>query len=135
MQIPAENVSRAKDFYKEVFHWKFRTPGPGGPPPEFMAEFRFPDARMHQPGVTNGGLVYVGPDKHLKVDPTVSGEAYRGVPHMYLFVKDIDHTLQLIEKAGGKRIGEKRQEDPTSYIAHFLDTEGNVQALYESVKH
>lgn len=134
IQIPAEDVSRAKHFYAEVFRWEFPTPSSGGPPPDFLAEFRLPDPRMRQPGVTNGGIVRTNPDHHVKVGADVTPEGTRGTPHMYMFVKSIDDSLQLVEKEGGKRIGEKKQEDPTSYVAHFLDTEGNVQGLYESMK-
>lgn len=88
---------------------------------------------MHQPGVTNGGIVKVDPKDHFKVD-TTNLLSYRGLTHMYFFVKSIDQTLKLIEKEGGKALGGKQSEDPTSNVAHFIDTEGNAQALYETLE-
>ncbi|KAI9795001.1 MAG: hypothetical protein M1816_000021 [Peltula sp. TS41687] len=133
IQIPAEDVARAKNFYEKVFHWEFIKPGANGPPPEFLAEFRVPDSRLRQPGVSSGGIVRIDPEHHIKVSADVAPEGTRGAPHMYLFVKSIDASLKQIENAGGKAIGGKKTEDPSSFIAHFLDTEGNVQGLYESI--
>jgi predicted enzyme related to lactoylglutathione lyase len=130
-QVPAEDVLRAKKFYHDVFRWEF--PDLPGPPADFMAQFQFPDKRLHQPGVTSGGIVRVDPKLHFRIDPAGDPLAYRGSVHMYLFVKDIDRTLKRIERAGGKALGGKMQEDPTSNVAHFLDSEGNVQGLYEKV--
>ena len=133
IQIPVEDMNRARCFYTNVFQWDFPEPSPGGAPPDFLRVFNLPDERLTKLGLS-GGLVHIDKSVHLTPGLSVSAEGTRGVPHMYLLVESIDQTSLRIERAGGKLIGEKKQEDPTSYIAHFLDSEGNVQGMYELIK-
>jgi predicted enzyme related to lactoylglutathione lyase len=52
-------------------------------------------------------------------------------PHTVFSVKDIEESLDLIEKSGGKTHARKTSFGPFGgFIARFIDTEGNIMGLY-----
>ena len=136
LEIPATDVLRAKAFYGKVFDWVFPAPAANGRPIEEMALFRLPDPRLQKIGFGGGGIVRVDARHHIKPSSTSTDSvdyAHTAIPHTYMLVKDIEHSLSLIEQSGGKPAGKKEPEGDGGFTAHFLDTEGNLQGLYELV--
>ena len=111
IQIPATNVSRAKDFYSAVFEWDFTTSGDAE-----MIRFSNPSYKS-----LSGGIV--------KVDEVASGK-YMTSPSVYFLVSSIEEGLKRIEKAGGNVVAEKEAVGDHGWTASFKDTEGNVLGIY-----
>ena len=122
LEIPATDVGRAKAFYETVFEWKFN-PAPPGYTDENFAMFEHPDSRIGKMGV-GGAITRVDQDKHTR--------GKHGVM-VYLKVDTIENALEKIHHAGGKTVTEKEAEGQHGWMAHFADTEGNVQGIYCAV--
>ena len=120
LEIPATDVLRAKTFYGNVFNWQFMTAS------EKMALFQVPDQRMTKLGFAGGGIVHVDGSKDGTGYPTTR------LAQLYMNVKNIETTLELITSERGKVIKPRTPEPDGSSIAHFHDTEGNLQGLYEA---
>jgi uncharacterized protein len=106
IDIPVDDMERAKGFYSRAFGWSI-----AGPP-------GFEDYPMWRaPNQISGG-----------------GFGQRGgkllTPRSYIEVDSIDDTLAKIVELGGKVVQEKTEITPTSWWAAFEDTEGNQLGLY-----
>ena len=108
IEIPADDLDRAREFYRNVFGWDFASiPG-------------FEDYHLYsadQAGI--GGAV-----------------GKRGVtaPHRvrnYINVDDIDRTIPKVTKHGGKVIEPKAQVMGQGWYAVVEDSEGNEFALWQ----
>jgi uncharacterized protein len=119
-EIPSEDVERAKKFYASVFGWDIRK----SPMPEM------PDYTMINTGKTSveegmGQLNMGG----------ITKRAFPGQPITnYIEVENIDKTLELVKKMGGKTVGKKMKVDTVGFMAFIKDTEGNVIGLWEPEK-
>ncbi len=132
LQIPAENLQRAADFYSNVFGFEFFFEQLNGIP---HAVFKA-DAKGRKP--VNGALVEVK-------------EFTRGNSCVLFFdaTGKFEFLAENIEKFGGKVLIKKtlitKKIDATSgyipntyiddkpgYFMHFLDSEGNKMGLYGS---
>ena len=120
-EIPADDVSRAKQFYENVFDWKIEK----FPMPEGMEDYWSvittaigKDKMPTKPGAINGGL--------MKRKET-------GQPFMnYIAVESIDKMVKSVEAHGGTICMEKREIAPNmGWIAAFKDTEGNILGLHQ----
>ena len=118
-EIPAENTSRAKKFYKDVFGWKIND----------MPEFDYTilqtsptdkKGMIKEPGSINGGMM----------------KRSRGFnwPTVVMGVKDIDKSVELVEKHGGKLFAKKTPVGEMGFTAYVKDTEGNIIGLWENAK-
>jgi hypothetical protein len=47
-------------------------------------------------------------------------------------VKDIDKSLDKIEKLGGKTVQKKQPVGSMGFTAYFKDSEGNIVGLYQN---
>ena len=112
-EIPADDVSRAKNFYEQAFGWKISDPWN-------MNYFLVETKAKGEEGI-NGGLM---PRKHP------------GQPFMnYVGVDSIDASIEKVEKAGGVVALPKTEIGPgMGWIAAFKDTEGNIMGLHETAK-
>lgn len=116
-EIPADNLPRAEQFYKQVFGWqiqpipdmKYTIARTGETDEKFM---------LKKPGMINGGMMHK--DAHIKN------------PVLTIQVKSIEHAQKEIEKAGGSMIKGKWQVGDMGFAAYFKDTEGNVLGLWEN---
>ena len=120
LEIPATDVLRAETFYSNVFGWQFMTAS------DKMALFQVPDKRMSDLGFAGGGIVHVDGPKDGTGYPTTR------LAQLYMNVEKIETILDLIDCNGGKIIKSRTAEPDGSSIAHFHDTEGNLQGLYEA---
>lgn len=109
VDIPADDVGRAKAFYSEVFGWQIdEVPGFEGYP-----MWRAPN------GISGGGIT----------QRTESLQTMRS----YVEVDSIDDVLAKAREYGGRVVMEKAPISETSWYAAFEDTEGNQVGLYEGV--
>lgn len=115
-EIPADDTKRASEFYNKAFGWTIN------PMPEFdYIALRTADSDENgmpkNPGSINGGMAKRGePVQNIVV--TIN-------------VKDIDKTLDTVEKLGGKKVMGKTPIGEMGFTAYFKDTEGNVVGLFQ----
>ena len=112
-EIPADDVERAKTFYKKVFGWKFES-YPAGPGED---EYFMVMAKDGDNGI-NGGLM----KRKMPTQPFTN----------YVTVNSIDQMLSTVE-ANGARIALPKQEigGGMGWIAAFLDPENNLIGLHQ----
>ena len=114
-EIPATDISRAKNFYEAIFEIKMEEMEMSG-----MKYAMFPfdptvgkiagglaQSPMHTPSST-GSIIY------LNANP------------------DLQNVLDRIEKAGGKISMPKTSIGQNGFMAFFIDTEGNIMALHSN---
>ena len=104
VEIPAPDLARAHDFYRDIFGWSMQPSG---------------DYLMFESGegALAGGL---DPRKALG-DGVV----------LYIRVTDIPATLERIEQAGGQTIRPRSEVgDDYGYFALFRDPNGNQMGLW-----
>jgi uncharacterized protein len=120
-EIPADNVERAKTFYKQAFGWDI-SPVPGM---EYhMVNTTAIDEKTRLPkevGAINGGLAKRNSDTNKSTVVTID-------------VADIDAALKSIEKQGGKTVQKKQPVADMGFTAYFKDTEGNIVGLWQSAR-
>lgn len=104
-EIPADDVSRAKKFYSELFGWRIE----GIPGMEYM----FVDTL----GAPGGGMM-----KRMKPEQQILN--YIGVP-------SIEEYAAKVVKLGGKIIVPKMAVPGMGYFAICLDTENNGFGIWE----
>jgi uncharacterized protein len=112
-EIPADDVERAKTFYKKVFGWKFESyPTSPGEDEYFMVM-----AKDGENGI-NGGLM----------KRKMPGQPFAN----YVTVDSIDHMLSAAN-ASGARTALPKQEigGGMGWIAAFLDPENNLIGLHQ----
>jgi len=112
-EIPADDVDRAKTFYKKVFGWKFESyPTSPGEDEYFMIA-----AKDGENGI-NGGLM----------KRKMPGQPFAN----YVTVDSIDHSLS-VAQSNGARTALPKQEigGGMGWIAAFLDPENNLIGLHQ----
>ena len=119
-ELPADNVERAKNFYKQAFQWDIsQYPGM-----EYHAIVTTEtDQKTQQPknvGAINGGMT--------KRNNEVKS------PVITIDTADIDAALKSIEKLGGKTVQKKQPVADMGFTAYFKDTEGNIVGLWQSAR-
>ena len=121
-EIPAKDFKRAKAFYSQVFGWKISdsTMASGETYTSLQTTEVDSANRPKSPGAINGGLV------KLKEPNTA--------PVITIVADDINETLRLAEKNGGKTITKRTEMGQYGAYAYFRDPEGNVMGLYEYPK-
>src|ERR1700757_3743606 len=106
--INADDVTRARRFYEQVFGWGFE---PWGPPDFYLIK------TGDDPGAVPGGLQQrrelVPGSKMIGFECTVD-------------VADLNQTIRAIEANGGKLATPKFHIPTVGTVAYFLDSEGNV---------
>jgi uncharacterized protein len=116
-EIPADDVARAKEFYRSVFDWQLQDM------PEMdytivqttaVDENQMPTA----PGAINGGLMRRSQD-------TPS-------PVLTIDVESIDQALKQVGAAGGRIVKERTEIPGMGAYAYFTDPEGNTLGLWET---
>jgi predicted enzyme related to lactoylglutathione lyase len=114
-EIPATDISRAKDFYESIFEIKMEEMEMGG-----MKYAMFPYKMM-------GGKVAGGLAQSPMHTPGTTG------PVVYMNANpDLQLVLDRIEHAGGKITMPKTSIGQNGFMAFFMDTEGNRMALHSN---
>jgi predicted enzyme related to lactoylglutathione lyase len=107
IDIPADDIGRARDFYSGLFGWSINeVPGYEGYP-----MWRAPN------GISGGGIA--------------ARQGELTYPRSYVEVDSIDDTLAKTTELGGKVVMAKSAISDTSWYAAVEDTEGNQIGLYE----
>ena len=115
--INADDVPRAREFYKKVFGWTFE---PWGPPNFYLIETGEEQVRAV------GGLL----QERRELLPNARMIGFECT----IGVQDIDETIRSIERNGGKMVTEKFLIPDVVTVAYFQDTEGNVAGISQAVK-
>lgn len=112
MSIPAEDVPRAKSFYKKVFDWTFKpSPDPTSYPDASFAMFYTPSP------ILMGAIV--------KSSENSANTPGVGID-IYLLVDDIEGTFEKAKSAGGSVAMEMVADGNHTLRGKVADTEGNV---------
>jgi predicted enzyme related to lactoylglutathione lyase len=116
-EIPADDVSRAREFYQTAFGWDLN------PIPEVDYTMVNTTPTNEQgmpsdPGAINGGM--------LKREPPVTS------PVITIDVEDIDKALEQIGALGGSTVQPKQSVMDMGFAAYFKDSEGNLMGLWQS---
>jgi uncharacterized protein len=115
-EIPADNLERAKKFYRENFGWALNQLGPEVGNYVLVHTGPTDDKGMPQDkAFINGGL--------MPRDPSVSA------PVLVIAVEDADATIEKVKKSGGTLVGEVLDIPNVGRYARVQDTEGNVIAV------
>ena len=115
-EIPADNLERAKKFYRESFGWALNQLGPEVGNYVLVHTGPTDDKGMPQDkAFINGGL--------MPRDPSVSA------PVLVIAVEDADATIEKVKKSGGTLVGEVLDIPTVGRYARVQDTEGNVIAV------
>ena len=121
-ELPADNVERAKKFYKETFDWQMQD----------MPEMNYIilrtvdiDEKMmpKESGAINGGMFKRGDTNNMINGPTLS-----------VGVDDIDSAIKKIKNAGGLILKDKMPVGDMGFMAYFKDTEGNILSVWQTAK-
>jgi predicted enzyme related to lactoylglutathione lyase len=116
-EIPADDVARAKEFYRSVFDWQLQD----------MPEMDYTILRTTEvdenqmpttAGAINGGLMQRSQDT-----PT---------PVLTIDVESVDQALKQVEAAGGRTVRPRTEIPGMGAFAYFTDPEGNTLGLWEN---
>jgi predicted enzyme related to lactoylglutathione lyase len=119
-EIPADDLGRAKDFYRSIFGWHLDTMAmPGGEYTSVRTTSVDEQTQMPtEPGAINGGMT-----KRDERTPS---------PVITIDVEDIDQSLKEIEAGGGSTVTPRSPIPGMGAYAYFKDPEGNVLGLWET---
>ena len=110
-EIPADNVARAKKFYKAMFGWKINP---------------FPGAAVHDYQHIDTGGADASPDGGLMKRQ----QPQQGITN-YIYVPSVDQFAAKVQKLGGKICMPKTAEPQMGYFAICQDPENNTFAIWE----
>jgi len=110
LEIPAEDVERAKAFYTTLFGWQFSNP------PGFEDYWQFETGESGKD--LAGGMM-------KRQDPNQVGLVN------YVNVGSVDEFVAKVQELGGQVIFPKMAVPGMGWFAHCMDTEGNVFAMWE----
>jgi uncharacterized protein len=116
-EIPADDVERAKGFYRDAFGWNLN------PMPEMnytiVSTTPTDESGMPtEPGSINGGMM--------------QREQPLGSPVIVLDVDDIDKSLEKVESLGGSTVVPRQAVGDMGFAAYFKDSEGNIMGLWQN---
>jgi hypothetical protein len=119
-EIQADNIERAKTFYKNVFGWKIdkimkKEEG------EMMDYWGIMTGSDKEPGI-NGGMYERPEDNILNTYDCTIG------------VADIDKAIDTVKANGGIIKKEKMEISGVGWFANAIDTEGNKFGLMQSTR-
>lgn len=116
-EIPADDVERAKKFYRQIFGWEITSV----PEMNYNIVNTTPTENNmpKSPGAINGGLM------------KRQGE---NAPVIVINVSSVDDYLKKIESVGGKVVLPKMQVGDMGLYARVMDTEGNVIGIWQTIK-
>jgi predicted enzyme related to lactoylglutathione lyase len=110
-EIPAENASRAVEFYKSVFGWEIKDAGM--PMPYFLA--------------TTGKEGTMGIDGAIMDKKGMTAQSVTNT----IDVPSVDDFIKKITKAGGKQVTKKDTIPGVGDFCYCTDTEGNLFGILQ----
>lgn len=115
-EMPADDVSRASNFYGKVFGWA--TPPMGDDAAFALTVAADENGNPTVAGGINGGF-------HKRQGSSDAG------PVIHIMVEDIDAKLKTVQANGGHVIQPRTEVSEYGLsVALFSDTEGNIMGLY-----
>lgn len=115
-EIPADDLARAEDFYRDAFGWEINSiPGMGY---TLVSTTPSTESGPSEPGAINGGML--------------ARQAPITAPVVTIQVDDIGQALTTIEGLGGRTVREPMPIGEMGFAAYFADTEGNVVGLWQT---
>jgi predicted enzyme related to lactoylglutathione lyase len=122
--IPVTDPVRARNFYSAVLHWDCMDTGSPSPIEGIKETYYFTKG-----GTLNGCFCLMDEAKIAR--SADEADKYRVGVHTIFAVKDIEASLDLIEKNGGHRHVDRVSIGPNmGFIARFIDSEGNLMGIY-----
>ena len=116
-EIPADDESRAREFYSSAFGWKI-SPVPEMSYAMLMTTPTDESGTPSVPGSINGGMF--------------RREGHLTSPLVTVDVDDIDAALEKIGSLGGSTVLPRQAVGSMGWAAYFKDTEGNVVGLWQN---
>ncbi|MHA6618581.1 VOC family protein [Pseudonocardia sp. DLS-67] len=117
-EIPADDVARAKEFYRSVFDWQMQDM----PAMNYtIVRTTEVDETTQMPttaGSINGGLVPRSSETPALV--------------LTIDVESVDQALEQVEAAGGRTVRERTELPGMGAFAYATDSEGNTIGLWEN---
>ncbi len=116
-EIPADDVDRAREFYRSAFAWDIN------PMPEMDYTLVSTTPTNEQgmpadPGAINGGMF--------------KREEQLTTPIITINVDDVDKALATIGSLGGSTVRPKEAIGDMGFAAYFKDSEGNLMGLWQT---
>ncbi len=121
-EIPVDDATRAKEFYRTAFDWELNDMDMGGGNTYTTVTTTPIDEQSRlplEPGAINGGLMSRTSDTPVSV--------------ITIGVDAIDDALKKIEAGGGSVVQPRTEIPDMGAFAYFKDTEGNVVGLWENL--
>ena len=120
-EIPADNLDRAKEFYKEIFGWEMMDVPGYSQPYAIVRTVAVDEQNMpKEAGAINGGITM----------RSKKGE----MPVLVIDVPSIEKYLKKITGMGGKIIQPTQKVMDMGLYARVTDTEGNVIGIWQTIK-
>ena len=116
-EIPADDLDRAREFYRNAFGWTLNTM----PEVDYTIVMTTPTDDQGMPtesGAINGGMM-------ARQAPTTT-------PVITIDVEDIDKALETIGSQGGSTVVAKQPVMDMGFTAYFKDSEGNLMGLWQT---
>ncbi|MCI4625103.1 MAG: VOC family protein [Candidatus Magnetoovum sp. WYHC-5] len=112
-EIPADDIERTMNFYREIFGWKFeKCAGP-------MDYWLITTTNEQGENAMMGGVIKRQHPQHTIIN--------------YIDVPSADEYAKKIEALGGKILVTKTLVPETGYFVICMDTEKNVFAIWEQI--
>lgn len=118
-EIPADDVDRARAFYRDVFGWAINAM-PGMDYTILSTTVTDESGMPKEPGAINGGM--------LSRQGPITG------PVVVIETDSIDAVLGQIEQRGGAVAIGRMPVGDMGFAAYFTDPEGNVVGLWENAR-
>jgi predicted enzyme related to lactoylglutathione lyase len=118
-EIPAEDVARAKEFYRTIFEWDLQDYDMEGGSYTIIQTTPIDERQLpKEPGAINGGM--------MRRTPTTPS------PVINIQVDSIDEALKKVEAGGGSTVTPRTEIPNMGAFAYFKDSEGNTLGLWET---
>ena len=116
-EIPADDISRAKEFYGSIFGWELEEVE--GMDYTVIKTVAVNEQQMPtEPGAINGGMMKRSADT--------------STPVLTINVDSIDDALKKVEEGGGSVVRPRQEIPGMGAFAYFTDVEGNTLGLWEN---
>lgn len=122
-EVQADDIERAKTFYKKVFNWKIEKMMENDPTQEVegMDYWGITTGSDSARGINGGMYERPADNKLFTYDCTID-------------VADIDKAIDLVKSNGGQITSEKMKIENVGWFARGIDTEGNTFGLMQSTR-
>lgn len=119
-EMPAKDKRRTKEFYETVFGWKMTQLGQEMGNYLLATTSPVDEKQMHiEKGAINGGFFEWG--------------EYGSMPHLVISVENLEESMVMVEKAGGKVGGEPSEIQGIGRFVMIEDSEGNRVGILQPV--